>query len=71
MMILLQPTYTLRVTIRDVDKTATQTTDKGHQFYGRSNDLTGCNTVLAAVALALKEARIENVNVHLEKFEHS
>jgi len=76
MMIILHPTYTLRVEIQDrpgeLSEALTMTTGvrKLHKYADIMNNKTGCDEVLVAVKKAISDAGIEHACVSLEKFEH-
>ena len=63
MLIVLHPTYTLRLEIQD------RLAD-GPQYFNGVTGKSGCDEVLNAVKAALIQAGIKNASVYLEKFEH-
>lgn len=66
MMIVLHPTYTIRLEIQDRLRA-----DGQQNYFNQLAGKTGCDEVLAAVKGALNDAGIQNFNVYLEKFEHT
>lgn len=73
MMMVLYPTYTLRVVVQEPDPTPSGVTElsRGTFWDGiRDKGATGCDDVLAAVRDALKQSPIGNrVSIQLERFE--
>jgi hypothetical protein len=78
MMMLLHPTYTLRLEIQDK---AHQATGQGisvnlgggpkpHMYFDGLTGKTGCDEVLNAVRTALEKSGIQHFSVYFEKFEH-
>lgn len=64
MMIVMHPTYIIRLEIQDRLRT------DGLNFYNGLTGKSGCDEVLAAVKAALEAADIRDFRVCLEKFEH-
>lgn len=73
MMIVLHPTYTLRVEVQDqyemnYDKKPGCFSD-GRRFFNSASGKTGCDEVMAVVKEALLKAGLDHFAVSLERYE--
>lgn len=82
MFVVLHPTYTLSVTIRDAHQLMNNQAEigcgfeggkvvtlSGHKYFDSQRGKSGCDEALAAVKSALSKAGIE-ADVSLDRFEH-
>lgn len=74
MLMVLHPTYTLRVRVQDRMQQPTSFTSgqewNPHRYFDSRSGKTGCDEVLAAVKDALSKAGIE-ADVSLDEFKHT
>jgi len=74
MMMVLHPTYTIKLEIQDrliqQDGMSVTAVPKYHKYFDEPAGKSGCDDVVAAVKAALAKAGISHVTVHLERFEH-
>lgn len=81
MMIVMHPTYTLRVVVKDrypergAKKTEELTSEDfelpKRRFYSAFGETTGCDEVLKVIREALDTAGLVDCKVTLEKFDHA